>query len=273
VTRGLRAGADLAFAIASIAGDSDGRHRAACPSRRETSGVPNEPEDASRKEGAKVITLYHCSLARSFRPLWTLEELDLGYELKMLPFPPRVLAPDYLQRNPLGTIPLLLDGETRMTESAAICQYLVTRYGPTALAVAPQEPAYGAYLNWLHFGEATLTFPQTIVLRYSRLEPPERRYPQVVEDYTRWFFARLRALDAALASEPYVCAGRFTAADISVGFALILADQVDLSARFSPRITDYWRRLTARDGFRRARAAEERAGAEQHVPPTVLKRS
>jgi glutathione S-transferase len=272
VTQGLHAGADLAFAIASKAGDSDGSHRGASPSGSKRRR-PNEPEDTSRKERAEVITLYHCSLARSFRPLWTLEELDLGYELKMLPFPPRVLAPDYLQRNPLGTIPLLLDGETRMTESAAICQYLVTRYGSTALAVAPQEPAYGAYLNWLHFGEATLTFPQTIVLRYSRLEPPERRYPQVVEDYTRWFFARLRALDAALALESYVCAGRFTAADISVGYALILADQVDLSARFSPRITDYWRRLTARDGFRRARAAEERAGAEQHVPPTVLKRS
>jgi glutathione S-transferase len=155
-----------------------------------------------------VITLYHCSFARSFRPLWTLEELGLGYELKMLPFPPRVLAPDYLQINPLGTIPLLLDGETRMTESAAICQYLVTHYGPSLLAVAPQESAHGAYLNWLHFGEATLTFPQTIVLRYSRLEPEERRNPQVVEDYTRWFLARLRAIDAALLGQPYVCAGR-----------------------------------------------------------------
>ncbi len=32
-------------------------------------------------------TLYHCAAARSFRPLWTLEELGLPYELKMLPFP------------------------------------------------------------------------------------------------------------------------------------------------------------------------------------------
>jgi glutathione S-transferase len=218
-----------------------------------------------------VITLFHCTLARSFRPLWTLEELGMGYELRMLPFPPRVLAPDYLQTNPLGTIPLLLDGETRMTESSAICQYLVTRYGPTSLAVASDEPAYGAYLNWLHFGEATLTFPQTLVLRYSRLEPEDRRVPQVVEDYTRWFLARLRAIDAALARHPYVCAGRFTAADISIGFALMLADQLDLSARFAPGITDYWRRLTAREGFRRAVVAEERACAEQRVPRTVLK--
>ena len=63
-----------------------------------------------------MITLYHCEAARSFRPLWMLEELSLTYELKMLPFPPRVLAKDYLALNPLGTIPFMKDGETRMTE-------------------------------------------------------------------------------------------------------------------------------------------------------------
>ena len=55
--------------------------------------------------------------ARSFRPLWTPEELGLPYELRMLPFPPRALARPYLDINPAGTIPLLIDGDTRMTES------------------------------------------------------------------------------------------------------------------------------------------------------------
>ena len=76
-----------------------------------------------------MLTLYHCHDARSFRPLWTLEEMGLPYELKMLPFPPRVAAPDYLDVNPLGTIPTFFDGDMRMTESVAICQYLVSRYG------------------------------------------------------------------------------------------------------------------------------------------------
>ncbi|MCK5911991.1 MAG: glutathione S-transferase, partial [Caulobacter sp.] len=52
-----------------------------------------------------MITLWHCRDARSFRPLWTLEELELPYELKLLPFPPRFLAREYLDENPLGTIP------------------------------------------------------------------------------------------------------------------------------------------------------------------------
>ena len=87
-----------------------------------------------------MITLYHCVSARSFRPLWMLEELAVPYELVMLPFPPRVLARSYLDLNPLGTVPLLLDGATRLTESAAICQYLCATHAPTPLRSSPASP-------------------------------------------------------------------------------------------------------------------------------------
>jgi glutathione S-transferase len=208
-----------------------------------------------------MITLYHCAGARSFRALWALEELGLPYELKMLPFPPRIHAKDYLSVNPLGTIPLMIDGETRMTESAAIGHYLATRYGPSPLAVATHEADYGAYLNWLHFGEATLTFPQTLVLRYGRFEPEERRSPQVVADYSKWFLARLRAVETAVETRETLCAGRFTMADVSVGYALTLARFVGLDGEFGPATAEYRRRLEAREGFRRAVAAERAAGA------------
>jgi glutathione S-transferase len=210
-----------------------------------------------------MITLYHCTAARSFRPLWALEELGLPYELKMLPFPPRALAKDYLALNPLGTIPLLIDGETRMTESAAVLQYLVTRYGPTPLAVGTDESCYGVFLNWLHFGEATLTFPLTLVLRYGKLEPEARRNPQVATDYAKWFFGRLRAVEAAVAVSETLCAGRFTVADISVGYALLLADRIGLARDFGPAVAAYWQRLQARDGFHRAVNAENLAGEAQ----------
>jgi glutathione S-transferase len=212
-----------------------------------------------------VITLYHCTAARSFRPLWALEELRLPYDLKMLPFPPRALAREYLALNPLGTIPLLIDGDTQMTESAAVLQYLVTRHGPTPLAVGLDEPGYGAYLNWLHFGEATLTFPQTLVLRYGKLEPEERRSPQVAADYAKWFFGRLRAVEAAVTGSETLCAGRFTVADISVGYALLLAERIGLAKDFGPAVAAYWQRLQARDGFRRAVIAENVAGEQQNA--------
>ena len=203
-----------------------------------------------------MIQLHHCIDARSFRPLWTLEEMGLPYELHVMPFPPRAFAPEYKQINPLGTIPLLQDGATRMTESAAICHYLATRHGPSPLAVGVDEPDYGAFLNWLHFGEATLTFPQTLVLRYARFEPPERRQPQVAQDYAQWFLARLRAIEAVMADRAWLCAGRFTAADVSVGYALLLANELGLNAQFTPHVAAYWTRLQQQDGLVRARAAQ-----------------
>jgi len=49
-----------------------------------------------------MIRLFHCVGARSFRPLWTMEELGIPYELTVLPFPPRESQPSYLELNPLG---------------------------------------------------------------------------------------------------------------------------------------------------------------------------
>jgi glutathione S-transferase len=216
-----------------------------------------------------MFTLHHCVSARSFRPLWMLEELGLPYELKMWPFPPRALAPDFIEVNLLGTVPVLEDGPVRMTESAAMCQYLATRAPDSALAVDWQESDYASWLNWLHLGEATLTFPQTLVLRYTHFEPIDRRHPQVVDDYARWFMARVRGLDAALQDgREYLCAGRFTAADVSVGYALLLAQHLGLTSRMKPAVLAYWQRLQDRPGYQRAMAAQHQAALAQGVPTT-----
>jgi glutathione S-transferase len=156
-----------------------------------------------------------------------------------------------------------------MTESAAICQYLASRFSAGNLDVGRDENDFGAYLSFLRFGEATLTFPQTLALRYGRFEPADRRQPQVVEDYSKWFLARLRTLEPLLAGAPFLCASRFTAADISVGYALLLAQHLGLHARFTAAVAAYWHRLQARAGFVNALAAQERAALAQGVPITA----
>ena len=175
------------------------------------------------------LTLYHCAHARSLRPLWCLEEMGLDYELVNLPFPPRVFAKEYKEINPLGTIPFLIDGETRMSESSGSCFYLT------------------------HFSDATLTFPQTLVLRYTQLEPEERRIQQVSDDYGAWFSGRLRHVETALEDRTYLVADRFTIADIAIGYALHLADRLPpIKDRLGPNATAYLTGLRARDGFLRA---------------------
>lgn len=196
------------------------------------------------------LVLYHCKGARSLRALWTLEEMGLDYQLEVLPFPPRVFQKDFLGLNPLGTVPLFLDGDVRMTESSAICHYLVERHGPTALRVAPEDSDYGAYLNWLYYSDATLTFPQTLYLRYTRLEPEERRVPQVAEDYRKWFLGRLRAVEAATGDRQFLVAGRFTIADIAVGYGLHLAASLGIDD-FGENTQRYWQGLQQVPSYQR----------------------
>ena len=204
-----------------------------------------------------MITLYHCVDARSFRALWALHEIGLEYEMKVLPFPPRFLDRGYLDINPLGTIPYLIDDDGVMSESAAITEYLIARHAPGRLGVAIADPAYGQYLNWLHFGEATLTFPQTLVLRYTRLEP-DRGLEAVVTDYARWFHVRLRHVERALADgRRWLLGERFTGADISVGYALLLARNLKLDDGFEALTAEYWQRVAARPAYLAARAAQK----------------
>jgi len=205
-----------------------------------------------------ALKLWHCVGSRSIRPLWTLLEMGLDFELETMQFPPRFVHPGYTELNPIGTVPYFTDSSdpdnlVSMTESTGISQYLVDKYGPTDLAVMPSEPAYGEYLNWLHRSDATLTFPQTLVLRYTVLEPEATRLPKVAEDYTKWFFSRLRSVELALCDgREFLCADRFTLADISVGFALHFADLLSLKGGFKSHTLAYYERLKQRPSFQKS---------------------
>lgn len=199
------------------------------------------------------IKLYHCADARSFRALWALEELGLPYELQLMPFPPRHFVEGYRDLNPLGTVPACFIDGALMTESAAIPHVLATRFGPSDLVVSPDEPDYPAYMNFLMMGEATLTFPQTIHLRYTRLEPG--RCPVAAEDYAQWFGARLYNALKLMGPE-FACAGRFTMADVSIGYAVMLALSIGLEAQVPEAARAYLERLSERAGFQRAKAAQ-----------------
>jgi glutathione S-transferase len=198
-----------------------------------------------------MLTLYHCAGSRGLRPLWTMAEMGMACDVKLLPFPPRMKATEYLDVNPLGTVPMLVDGNVRMTESAGIAEYLVTRYGPTPLAVTPDEPDYGHFIDFLHHADATLTFPQTVFIRFCKFEKSLGQ-ERAGEAYAEWFIARLVKLEERLKNREYLCADRFTAADIAVGYAIYLARMIGLSERMPIRVNAYLDRLIARDGFRKA---------------------
>jgi len=218
------------------------------------------------------LSLFHCTGARSLRPLWALHEINarlaspIPYSLTSLPFPPRFHDKTFLKINPIGTVPFLSHktptGTATLTESCAMTTYLAAHYLPDLL-VAPSSPSFADFLNWNAHADATLTFPQTLVLRYTKFEK-ERGLQAVGEDYGKWFISRLRLLDANLEDgREFLCDGKFTVADVNVGYALILGEQLELSKRYKPQTKEYLQRLKGRGAYKSA-LEEEKESDEAH---------
>lgn len=199
-----------------------------------------------------TIKLWHCHHARSLRALWTLEEMGLDYEVETMPFPPRFMKPEFLEVNELGTIPYMIDGETHMTESSGIPLYLVERYGKYEFGLKADHPEYGDYLNWLFHSDATLTFPQTVFIRYTLQEPAAEGIAKAAVDYAKWFQARLKRLNTTLEDgREYLVDNRFTIADIAISYALHLGEILKLDDRYTPVVRDYLHRMRARPAFQK----------------------
>ncbi|WP_175650613.1 glutathione S-transferase family protein [Pseudomonas sp. Marseille-P9899] len=200
-----------------------------------------------------MITLYHSKDSRSLRCLWLLQELGLPHQVEWVAFPPQLKQPEYLQINPNGTVPYLIDGENALRESAAILLYLANRYGHGNCVVPVDSPFYAAMLDWLFYGETALAGSLSAALRYAMFLPRPQRNEVVAQDYREMMVQRLDALDRALAQGPYLCGDTFTIADISVGYGLLLGELLGLAPRYPQRIADYLARLKDRPAFLKAR--------------------
>ena len=203
-----------------------------------------------------IPILHTCARSRGLRATWAAEEAGVEIDLNILPFPPRYLAPEYLEINPLGTVPMLVHGDARMTESCAIAHYLASKDGPSDLVVAAGEADYAAYCDFTYHADATITFPQTVYMRFAIFEK-EKGFAEAGEAYAKWFHKRLIKLEERLETREFLCADRFTVADICCGYALILAKSVGLDEGVPDSLKAYRARLTEREGYKRAFAREE----------------
>ena len=170
-----------------------------------------------------TLVLFHTPLTRSMRPLWLLEEMGLPYELNSMAYDAAYFAsPEYRKINPMGKVPALYDGDQQLVESTVIMEYILTKYGPSPLALTPDEPDFGAYLQWLHMAESGLTHYLAVYLgQRSGLEPYGVSEP--FEEYVKYQAEKaFEMLAERLDGRTYIAGDRFTAADISVGYSLFL---------------------------------------------------
>ena len=209
-----------------------------------------------------MITIYHVPNSRSQRIVWLMEEMGESYRLESFGIP----VPDwFLDVNPLGSVPTITDddAETQITmfESLAILQYLTGRrlvagdQRAVSLTIGPRpDPAaYAEHLQFLHFGEADLATPIGTVFR-TRVFTGETMN-NTITDQLGQLEKRYRFLDNHLADgREWITGERFTIADISIGYAFLLAEFTRCEVELPPHVAAYWQRLRARPGYKRAMA-------------------
>jgi glutathione S-transferase len=138
-----------------------------------------------------------------------------------------------------------------MVESIAIMEYLMARHGPTTLAPAPGDPAFPLYQQFLHLGEAGLATAAYYVLGARHFAPPGQRDNWTAGQALRGFETRMRLVTRQLERAPYMAGEAFTAADISVSYALLLSKRAG-GIVLGDSVKAYLARTTARDGYKRA---------------------
>jgi glutathione S-transferase len=189
---------------------------------------------------------------RGFRVVWLLEEMGLPYRLR----PVDLLAGvekdlEFLAINPAGFIPAIQDGDVTMVESIAIMEYLMARYGPTPLAPDPHDPAFPAYQQFLHLGEAGLAASIYFFVNARNRAPAAERNNWSAGHALEVYESRLGLVTRQLARSPYLAGEAFTAADISVTYALELAQRAGGVAPGEAEKA-YMARTTGREGYKRA---------------------
>jgi glutathione S-transferase len=197
-----------------------------------------------------MITVY--GEGRGFRVVWLLEEMGLPYRLRPVDLSAGVEDDaEFLAINPAGFIPALVDGDASLVESIAIMEYLIARYGPTPLAPAPQDTAFPAYQQFLHLGEAGLAGSMYFVVVSRNLAPDADKDNWGARFARGVFESRLGLVTRQLARAPYMAGEAFTAADISVTYALEFAQRAG-GVTLGEAERAYVARSIGRDGYRRA---------------------
>lgn len=222
-----------------------------------------------------MITLHHLENSQSIRILWLLEEIDTPYGFKMYDRDPKtMLAPDaYKALSPLGTAPVITDGDLALSESNAIIDYIVDQSDRADLRPAIDDPLRADYLFWFHTAQGTLQPMQTFgfVLGLATQRSPFLVRPIIskVEQALKSVFIqpRLRAIlstmDKQLSTSEFLAGDRFTAADIAMGYTLHMAKMRGTFSEDYPHILDYVTRMENRPAWQ---AALKKDGKFEGVP-------
>jgi glutathione S-transferase len=198
-----------------------------------------------------MLTVHHLGKSQSERIVWLCEELEIPYELKLYARAPLLAPADYKALHPVGTAPVITDGDLKLAESGAIAQYILARYGDGRLAPAAGDPGFAPFLFWFHYANGTLQalMGRCMILNRLRLAADD---PVLVAQRTRLDGA-FELVEARTGQARWFAGDDFTAADIMMGFSLTTM-RYFLPYDFArlPNLLAYLNRIGERPAYRRA---------------------
>ena len=214
-----------------------------------------------------MITLHHLENSQSIKILWLLEELGLDYEFKMYDREPTLLAPkEYKAISPLGTAPAITDGDLALSESNAIIDYILDRYGEGRLRPAVGAPEHVKYLFWFHAAQGsiqpltTMNFVHGVVVdRMPFLFRPILRMAlgglakNMIDPRLD---AALAVMERDLASSDWLAGDALTAADIAMCYGTHSLESAGAFQGRLPRCQAYAERMRAHPSYQRALAKD-----------------
>lgn len=195
-----------------------------------------------------MITLYHCNNSRSMRSLWLLHELNVKFKLVEMKFEQTELrSAKYLAIHPLGRVPCLIDGNIKLYESGAICQYLCERYDSNILGRNEKHPERHEWLQWLHYSE-TIAVHAASLVQQTVIIAEKDRSPVVMKLEGLRLEKSLEVLNSHLDGRKYMLKSNFSAIDTNIGYSVHLAKNF-YNLSLLPNLKKYYMTISDRKAF------------------------
>lgn len=206
------------------------------------------------------LTFYTNPMSRGQTIRWMLEEVGEPYETVILDYGTAMKAEPYLSINPMGKVPAIVHRGKVVTEVAAICCYLADAFPQAGLAPDPKDRA--DYYRWIFFTSGPVEAAFTAKSMGWEV-PPER---QAMAGFGTYDIA-MNTLEKGLTGKTYIAGDRFTAADLFVG-AMVNFMLTFKLLEPRPVFTDYAKRMTDREAYRRATEIDGQLIAEMQAKQT-----
>jgi glutathione S-transferase len=201
-----------------------------------------------------MLKIYHVAGTRSVRVIWLAEELGLSYEVIPVDFSAEYRSsPEWRALNPVGKVPVMIDGDLTLFESGAMVQVILDRYGKGRLQPERGSTEHAHFLQWCWFAEATFARPLGEIVNHRREFAEDEQSEGAITEMQNRAWLCVDALDNEMQDRDWL-GGAFSASDIMMGYSLMLVTRL-VPREFPQHVAAYYERISSRPGFQVAMAA------------------